>query len=426
MVDKIKTEQLLNMVKEDTVPALGCTEPVAVAYATSVAKKYLEGTVEKVRIYVSKNIYKNGKSVTIPNTKEWGLDLAAALGIIGGKSEEGLMVLKNINKNHIEEAHKILKEGKIKVEIKNPSPDIYVKAVLEDKVDIVEVVIINGHSNISSIKVNEKSIFKDKDAATNSNSVEFLKGLTFKEIREICEEIDIDDLIFIKDGITINKEAALRGIESSKGLGLGGALIKLKEKGKIPNDAPTKARIYTAAGADYRMGGGSCPIMTSAGSGNQGIGVILPISIVAEEHNISEERLLRAIFFGHVINKYVKIYTGKLSAMCGCAIGAGVGVSTAIAWMLDGNDEQISGAAQNILSNLTGMICDGAKATCALKLATSAEEAVLSAYLALENIIVEPKVGIVGSNIEETIKNLGNLSRNGFVKVDQVIIDIIN
>lgn len=426
MVDKIKVEQLLNMVKRDTVPALGCTEPVAVAYASSVAKRYLEGAVKEIKIYVSKNVYKNGRSVTIPNTEEWGLNLAAALGIIGGESEEGLMVLKNINKNHIEEAHKMLREGKVKVKVKDPSPEIYVKAVLESKINIVEVVIVNGHDNISSIKINEKTIFKDENEAVNNNSIEFLKEITFKEIIEICEEVDIDDLYFIKDGINMNKEAALRGMESNKGLGLGGALVKLRKQGKISNDAPTKARIFTAAGADYRMGGGSCPIMTSAGSGNQGIGVILPISIVAEEHNINEERLLRAIFLGHVINKYVKIYTGKLSAMCGCAIGAGVGVSAAITWMLGGTYEQINGAAQNMISNLAGMICDGAKATCALKLATSAEEAVLSAYLAMEGVIVKPQVGIVGSNIEETIKNLGKLSKDGFVKVDQVILDIIN
>ncbi len=421
-----KEEQLLNMVKQDTVPALGCTEPVAVAYASSVAKKHSEGSVEKVNIYVSKNIYKNGKSVTIPNTEEWGLDLAAALGVVGGESEEGLMVLKNINKDHLEEAHKMLKEEKVEVEIKDPSPDIYVKAILENKENIVEVTVMNGHSNISLIKIDGKAIFQDESEEANNNSVEFLKDLTFKEIREICEEIDIEKLAFINDGIAMNKEAALRGMDSNKGLGLGRALRNLKEQGKISNDAPTKARIFTAAGADYRMGGGSCPIMTSAGSGNQGIGVILPISIVAEEHNITEERLLRAIFFGHVINKYVKMYTGKLSAMCGCAIGSGVGVSSAITWMLGGNDEQISGAAQNMLSNLTGMICDGAKGTCGLKLATSAEEAVLSAYLAMEDVIVKSQVGIIGSTVEETIKNVGKLSKDGFTKVDQVILDIIN
>lgn len=424
MLDNI--DKILNMVKRDTVPALGCTEPVAIAYASSVAKKYLNGIVEKVKIYMSKNIYKNGKSVTIPNTEEWGLDLAAALGIIGGEPMEGLMVLKNINNVHLEKAHKMINEGKIEVEIEELSPEVYVKAILENRENIVETIVMDGHDNISSIKVNGEVVFQDENEVTNNNSVEFLKDLTFKEIREVCEEIDINKLAFIKDGITMNKEAALRGIESNKGLGLARALINLKEQGKIYNDAPTKARIFTAAGADYRMGGGSCPIMTSGGSGNQGIGVILPISIVAEENSIDEEELLRAIFFGHVINKYVKIYTGKLSAICGCAIGAGVGVSSAVTWMLGGNDEQISGAAENMLSNLTGMICDGAKSTCALKLATSAEEGVLSAYLAMEGVIVKPEVGIVGSSVEETIRNVGILSKNGFVKVDEDILNIIN
>ena len=165
--------------------------------------------------------------------------------------------------------------------------------------------------------------------------------------------------------------------------------------------------------------------MTSGGSGNQGLGVVLPITVVAEENHIEKERLVRAIFFAHLINKYVKIYTGKLSAMCGCAIAAGMGASAGISWILGGNDVQISGACQNMLSNLTGMICDGAKESCAFKLSTSAGEAVLAAYLANEDIIVRSNTGIIGDSIEGTIKNVGTLCRDGFTEIDSEIIDII-
>lgn len=223
----------------------------------------------------------------------------------------------------------------------------------------------------------------------------------------------------------MNKKAAHIGMTESIGLNMGYALNKLIKDGKLSEDAPTKARILTAAAADVRMNGGNCPIMTSGGSGNQGLGVVLPIVVVAEEQKIEREKLIRAIFLGHVINRYVKTYTGKLSGMCGCAIAAGIGASAGIAWMLGGNDENISGACNNMLANLTGMVCDGAKETCAFKLATSASEAVISAYLANENVVIRNNVGIIGNSIEDTIKNVGVLAKECFNKVDNVIIGMI-
>ncbi len=421
---EVYKRRLINMVKEDTIPAIGCTEPVAVAYACSIAGKYLKGSVEEIKVYVSKNIYKNGKSVVIPNTNERGLDLAAALGTIGGKPEEILMVLKNIDEKCIQKAHELIREEKVIVKIKDVTPEVYVEVIVSNEENVVEVIIKDDHSNIECIKVNGKIIFQNQKREINNISVDLLKELTFKDIIKISESIDINELYFIRDGINMNKKAALEGINCSQGLGT--ALIKIKNKWKIPENALIRARILTAAGADYRMSGGSCPIMTSAGSGNQGLGVILPIVVTAEEHNINEEKLLKAVFLGHVINKYVKVYTGKLSAMCGCAISAGVGASAGITWMLGGNYEQICGACQNIFSNLTGMICDGAKETCALKLSTSAQEAILASYLAMENIIVNPQMGIIGKNIEETIKNVGALCKGGFIQVDKNIIDIIS
>ncbi len=202
--------------------------------------------------------------------------------------------------------------------------------------------------------------------------------------------------------------------------------MKLNSQGKLNMDVFTKARVLTAAACDMRMGGGEYPIMTSGGSGNQGIGVILPIKVVAEYENIGKEKLIRAVFFAHIINRYVKIYTGKLSSICGCVIAAGVGAAAAITWMLGGDDEKIEGSCQNILANLMGMICDGAKDTCSFKLSTSAEEAVLDAYLAMEGVIAEKNVGVVGSSIEDTIKNMGFLCKRGLDHTDAAILEIIN
>lgn len=417
--------KLLNMVKEDAVPALGCTEPVAVAYAAAMAKKYLTGTIDNISIAVSRNIFKNGKSVIIPNTNEWGLDLAGALGVLDGNSDNCLMVLKDINENTIEIAHGLIKDDKIKVDCVENTSDIYVNIVVKSSEEIVEVVLTNSHTHIEWVKVNGKIVFQNNLDDEDKVSADFVKKMSFKEIRQICETIPLEELEFIEDGIEMNKRAAKRGMEEGKGLKIGATMRKLQEEGKLCVDAPTQARILTAAAADIRMGGGNCPIMTSGGSGNQGLGVVLPITVVAEGNNIEKERTMRAIFFAHLINKYVKLYTGKLSAMCGCAIAAGVGASAGISWLLGGNDVQISGACQNILSNLAGMICDGAKESCALKLSTSAGEAVLAAYLANEGIIVRSNTGIIGTSIEETIKNLGILCRGGFTEIDSEIIDII-
>lgn len=418
-------DYLLEIVKQDVFPALGCTEPVAVAYAAAVSKSYLKGQMDSMLIKVSKNIYKNGKFVTIPNTNQWGLDLAGALGYLSGNPESEFLVLEKVDKGAIEVAHKLIESGSVKLEYLEESPDVYVYIIVGDSENIVEVELKDSHNHIEKIIVNGQVVFKEERDVRASSSAHLLKNMSFKEIREVCEAIPLDELEFINDGIEMNKKAATIGIDESMGLNIGHTLNKLMEDGRLSGDAPTKARMLTAAAADVRMSGGDYPIMTSGGSGNQGIGVVLPIVVVAEDEKVEREKLLRAIFFGHVINRYVKTYTGKLSGMCGCAIAAGVGASAGISWMLGGDDNSISGACDNMLANLTGMICDGAKETCVLKLASSASEAVISAYLSNENVVVRKNVGIVGNTIEETIKNVGILVKKCFNKVDNAIIDMI-
>ena len=201
--------------------------------------------------------------------------------------------------------------------------------------------------------------------------------------------------------------------------------MDLESQGSLCSDPALRARILTAAGADFRMGGGDQPIMTSGGSGNQGLGVILPIAEVADCIQASEESLARALYLGHMINIYVKEYTGKLSALCGCAIASGIGASASIAWLLDGNEEQIEGAVKNMLSGLTGMICDGAKESCSMKLSRFGGEAVLSAYLAMSGIIVPDESGIVNHSVESTIKNIGTLSEKGMADTNEVLVSLI-
>lgn len=424
-----KKNYLLNMIETETVPAVGCTEPVAVAYAAAVAKKHMDGQIEKLRVMTSKNIFKNGKSVMIPGTREWGLDLAAVLGIIIGDPEGGLMVLKDVDSKSVEIAHEWLKQKEVVVEYLEDSPNIYVEIVLISGQREVKVVLKDSHDNIDSVFVNGELVYKndgDGQSTSDEDYYDTLKNMTFKEMTEIIESYTLEEISFIQDGIAMNKKAASRGLAEDSGLNVGRTLYKLQQMGTLGKDEPTNARIMTASASDIRMGGGLCPIMTSGGSGNQGLGVILPIVTVAEARGVSEEKLYKAVFFGHVLNKYIKLYTGKLSALCGCAIAAGVGSAAGITWMLGGNDEMIAGASDNLLSNLTGMICDGAKDNCSMKLSTSAYEAIISSFLSLEGIMVNENIGIVGKTVEDTINNVGILAVEGFMETNNVIVKIIN
>lgn len=419
------SKRLLELIKDETKPAIGCTEPVAVAFTVATGKKYMADEVLKIDLKVSKNILKNGKSVTIPNTEVCGLDIAGALGEICGDPEEGLFVFKNVNKDYLDKAREMIKNKVVTLNpIENTDP-VFVEATLKGEKDEVIAILKGGHTNIERIVVNGKIAFeKDNKNEKDNKDCDFMKELSLKDIREITEDISIEKLDFIMDGIEMNKEAAKEGLKRQKGLTLGSSLLKLQQEGKLGKDSATIARILTAAGSDLRMGGGMCPIMTSGGSGNQGLCVILPITVVAEDIKAPKERLQRAVFFGHAVNNFVKKYTGKLSAICGCAIAAGIGATAGITWLLGGKDKEINGAILNMLANLTGMVCDGAKGSCAIKLSTSASEAVISAYLALNDIIVPNNTGIIGNTVEDTINNLGMLCKDGFYKADDVMLSI--
>ena len=420
-------DKLIEIVKQDSDKALGCTEPVAVGYCANVCSSYIDtgAKIESVEVRTSQNIYKNGKAVYIPVVKETGLDLAAALGIFAPTVDDGFMVFDKIDDEVIRKAKELLASGKLTVKHIPTKENVYVDVTIKtDKHEAIAVV-SQGHTHVSEVKVDDEVVYRDEPkAATSEEADDFeVKNLSFKELREIVEAAPAQTFDFCLEGIEINFKASEEGLKE-KGK-LGSTLKELMERGVLPDNFVTKARIMTAAAADMRMTGGDCPIVTSGGSGNQGIGVILPISIVAEEDGIDRDKLGRAIFFAHIINRYVKEYAGKLSGICGCAIGAAIGASAAIAWMLGGTDEQIAGAPTNVYANLTGMVCDGAKESCSMKLSTSAEEAIIAAYLAVNGMISKENVGVVGATIEETISNIGRLSREGFKDVDNVMLDII-
>lgn len=419
-------DALIELIEEDVTEALGCTEPVAVAYCANVAGGFVDrDKTTKIDVYTSKNVYKNGKSVKIPNTGACGLDLAATVGVFAEKSEHAMQVFGRADDEVIARAKAFVADGKVRVAYLEDTPDIYVRIELVAGEDRVTAELAHSHTHIERVVVNGETVLDNekKDAADVETSFD-MRSLSFAKLREIIDEAPFEKLAFTLDGVDVNMRAAMEGL---KGYGskLGKTLNELKKTGVLADHFVTDARILTAAAADMRMGGGNASIMTSGGSGNQGIGVILPIAVVAKEEGASDDKLARAIFFGHAINRYVKEYSGKLSGICGCAIASGIGASAGIVYLLGGTNEQIAGACQNLYANLTGMICDGAKESCALKLSTSAEEAILSAYLAKNGVVSEKGVGVLGNTIEETVLNIGKLSRKAFTHVDEEMLKII-
>lgn len=424
-MDKSIENELINIVGEDSTKAIGCTEPVAVAYAANVASSYINNDdISKIILKVSKNIYKNGKAVKIPNTGNHGLDLAASLGAFTSESKKPFLVFSNLTDKEIDKARNFIKANNVDVNYIDNVPDIYIEARLITKDNDVTSIISNSHSHVSKIIKNGEVII-DNPFIKDKKSSFSIKNMTFEQLAAIVRSMDINDIDFVLEGIYVNMDAAQEGLKGY-GLNLGKKLNELKENNILPDNFITDTRILTAAAADMRMGGGPLPIMTSGGSGNQGVGITLPIYMVAKEENLDDDTLARGLFFAHIINRYVKEYAGKLSGLCGCAIGAAIGSCVAIAFMLGGGEEEIAGACTNIFANITGMICDGAKESCSMKLSTSAEESIIAAYLALNGVVSQANVGIVGKNIEETIANIGKLSHQGFKTADEVILEIID
>lgn len=430
MDDKKILNKLISSVKEDSTRALGCTEPVAIAYtAYEAGRRIKDDKIKKLTISTSKSIYKNAKSVKIPNTKgRHGIDLAGAIGLYSKDLDIApTLIFESLTEEILDKSLKLVDDGLVEVKYLANTPNIYISIKVETENSNVEAIVENGHTKLKEVLVDGNLVFSaDEEKETEEKTDDFnFRDLSLEKLKSIVDQADPKDLMFTLEGIEVNKKAAQEGL---KGYGskLGKTLQGLRDKKIIEDNVLTETRILTAAAADMRMGGGQCEVFTSGGSGNQGIGVILPISVVGKHENISDENLAKALFFAHVLNKYVKEYSGKLSGICGCAIGAGVGAAAGIVYMLGGDEKQIAGACSNLYGNLTGMICDGAKESCSMKLSTCAEESVVAAYLALNGMITDANVGVVGGSIEETILNVGKLSKEAFTQVDEVVLDIID
>ena len=424
---------LIDILKAEVKPAVGCTEPVAVALACAKAKELLGEEVVKNKILVSPNVYKNAMCVGIPGTDRLGLKIAVAMGLVGGKSEDGLTLLEGLTEEQVRESERYVDTTPISIEPLDTKEKVVIDVTLEGENNKSRVIIKTKHDNFVFIQQNDLVLLDQVDGYAEKAEVQteekkenIMDNITIQEIVTNIENMDLEDIKFLLDGIEMNMDMAKYGLENKIGIGVGRGIKESIEEGLLGDGIMTKAMLLTAAASDARMGGAKLPVMSSNGSGNHGLTAILPIVAYAQKYPQSDEKMAKALAISHLITAYVKNFTGRLSAVCGCGVAASTGASAGISWLMDGNINHIYGAIENMIADLSGMICDDAKADCALKLSSAASAAVQSAVIAKQGYSVPALNGIVGTRVEESIQNLGRVSDKGMQITDEIILNVMN
>lgn len=416
----------ISFLKSQVKPALGCTEPIAVALAVAWARRQIPGELERLDVAVSPSVYKNGFRVTIPGTTETGNQFAAALAWVAGNPDYSLEVLCDARETDYDAARAIL--DKVTIRADHDKNGVYVEAAARTDKGDARAVIAQRHDRLEMLAVNGRETFRAPAVETATGQDPDIGSKTLKDLREVVESLDPAELEFLLEGVDMNYGMAEASLVKEAGLGVGRGIQKLLEAGQMENSLINEVRMISAAATDGRMGGLNLPVMSSAGSGNHGITAILPVYLVARSIGAGQEKLLRALALSHLVTSYVKVYTGRLSPVCGCGVAAGAGAAGAIAWLLSGKDAAIAQAIHHMIASLAGMLCDGAKAGCALKISTAAAEAVLAAFLAAQSTAEDAKGetgGIVSEHVERSIRNLGKVSTDGLNHMDDTLLTIL-
>lgn len=440
--------ELIGLIHKEVKPALGCTEPIAVALAVAKAVEtsmsscksagnrshcgfgtdWRKRTDIEVTVYVSANILKNGMGVGIPGTGMVGLHIASALGAVCGKSEYGLEVLHDLDDEAIQWARKLVEMGKIKISLADTDKKLYIRAEVKGNCGHKSVVVIeDDHDNIVSACFDDEVVATserkaDEPAAEHKTTLDY--HLTVKEICDFASTVDYEDIKFILESREMNLTLAQEGLNGDYGLMVGKTILNQINKEVFGNEFMSYAMAMTAAASDARMAGCTLPAMSNSGSGNQGITVTMPVISYAMKYNVSDEELARALVLSHLVAIHIKGYLGKLSALCGCVV-ASTGSSCGIVYLRKGGYEKVCYAIKNMIGNITGMVCDGAKVGCAMKVASGVSSSIQSAVLALDGICISSNDGIIEDDIEKTIQNLGKIGSVGMQNTDNMILDIM-
>lgn len=423
-MNESERKQIIALVQREVVPAIGCTEPIAVALCVAKAAETLGRKPEKVNVLLSANILKNAMGVGIPGTGMIGLPIAIALGALIGRSEYQLEVLKDSTPEAVEQGKRFIDDKRICISLKdNITEKLYIEVTCEAGGETATAIIAGGHTTFIYIAHNG-NVLLNKQQAGGAEAEEEEVGLNLRKVYDFALEAPLEEIRFILETARLNKAAAEKSFEGNYGHALGKMLRGGNEKKIMGDGVFSHILSYTSAACDARMAGAMIPVMSNSGSGNQGISATLPVVVYAEENGKSEEELIRALMMSHLTVIYIKQSLGRLSALCGCVVAA-TGSSCGITWLMGGKYKQVTFAVQNMIANLTGMICDGAKPSCALKVTTGVSTAVLSAMMAMESRCVTAVEGIIDEDVDQSILNLTRIGSQGMNETDRVVLDIM-
>lgn len=424
MLTSEEKKAIIELIHRQVVPAIGCTEPIAVALCVAKAKEILGILPEKIEVSLSANILKNAMGVGIPGTGMTGLPIAIALGALIGRSELELEVLQDCNRDAVEKGKKYIAEGRIRIKLKEDAPDkLYIGVICSAGGHEAEARIATAHTNFVYLR-KDGDVTLDKPIHTSEEEQEDEVELTLRKVYDFATETDVEDLKFILDAKKMNEAAANDGLHENFGHQLGKTLCSPLGRGIMGEGIFSKVLSATSCACDARMAGAMIPVMSNSGSGNQGICATMPVVVFAEENHNTDEETIRALIISNLTAIYIKQHLGALSALCGCVV-ASTGSSCGITYLMGGNYEQIAFAVKNMIANLTGMICDGAKPSCALKLTSGVSTAVLSAMLAIQNKHVTSVEGIIDDDVDQSIRNLTEIGRRGMDETDKFVLNIM-
>jgi L-cysteine desulfidase len=426
-----------DLLRIEVGPALGCTEPAAVALGAAAATSLLGGQaeIEKIEVWVDANVYKNGVAVSIPGAGElYGLAAASALGAVAGDAALGLQVLEPVTEEATRRASDLVNANRVHLNVLPDQKRLFIRTEITSPAGTACSVIEDAHDNIVHLSVNGKEVrshpllcpVQDGSKGTNLKELEaWLKGLSLERLVRLVDELDDEDITFLQEGVQFNVRLAEYGLKQGSGLGVGKTLERLARQKLVARDMGLAAKILTSAASDARMAGVKLPAMSSGGSGNHGLTAILPIWAVKDYLDCEPKAVLESIALSHIVTAYVKAHTGRLSALCGCSIAAGAGAAAGITHLMGGTVLDIANAIKNLSEDLAGVICDGAKAGCSLKLATAAACAVQAALFSLQGVRVHHRDGIIDASPEQTMKNIGTVSTQGMIEADRTILQIV-
>ncbi|MGF1716267.1 L-cysteine desulfidase family protein [Photobacterium chitinilyticum] len=417
----------IETVKKEVVPALGCTEPVSVALAAAIAARHLKGKANRIEASVSPNLMKNGMGVGVPGTGMVGLPIAAAVGALAGEPDAGLEVLKNITPDDVDKARLMLDQQQVSVGVAQVSNILFAKVTVSDETDQATVIIADGHTNVVSIDVNGDAVFiidPQPKQASKHQPENIFSDASAHDIYEFALNVPIEDIQFITESLELNDALSQEGLTGQYGLQIGAMFQRNVDRGLLSGGLLTNVLCRTSAASDARMDGAMKPAMSNSGSGNQGIAATMPVAVVAEHVKADPETTARALMMSHLMAIYIKSYQNKLSALCG-ATTASMGAVAGMTWLLGGRFEQISSAICSMIGDITGIICDGAKTSCAMKVSSSASAAVKAALMALDGMRVSGNEGIVADDVDSSIRNMSALANGAMTHTDVQILDIM-